>query len=274
MNHASDPGDLLRVSHFFQCPDTEILNEVFDRDVYVWDIMDHLPGLMNRFFSETGTKAPLPGAFQVSRWVNREGGDEVTLFVKDGYQADADFICSEFRLAVGKGTVFEPGAVLKPPAIFGRDTEIRQAAYIRGGVLVGDHCTVGHATEVKTAIFMDHTEAGHFAYVGDSVLGNYVNLGAGTRLANLPFRSLKQKQANVFPAFDLRAMNTRIHTGRSKFGAVLGDGVETGCNATLAPGTLVGPDSWIYPCLFLKSGYYPERSVIKPGYRIAIDRRR
>lgn len=109
---------------------------------------------------------------------------------------------------------------------------------------------------------MNHSEAGHFAYIGDSIIGNYVNLGAGTRLANLRFRSLEQKQKQLFPEIFVELNNEKLPTNLSKFGAILGDGVETGCNTVIAPGSLIGRETWIYPCAFVKGGYYPERSII------------
>ena len=91
------------------------------------------------------------------------------------------------RIRIGKGVLIEPTAYVKSPTIIGDQTEIRHGAYIRGHCLIGNNCVVGHTTEVKHTIFMDNAKAGHFAYLGDSILGNQVNLGAGTKLANLRF---------------------------------------------------------------------------------------
>ena len=102
----------------------------------------------------------------------------------------ASIVCSgaallDSDIQIGRGSIVEPGALIKGPTIIGDNTEVRQGAYLRGNCLVGDRCVVGHATEVKTSIMLNGSKAGHFAYIGDSILGNDVNLGAGTKLANL-----------------------------------------------------------------------------------------
>ena len=119
-------------------------------------------------------------------------------------------------VVLGQGVVIEPGALIKSPAIIGTGTEIRHGAYLRGDVLTGERCTIGHDTEVKNSIFMNHSEAGHFAYVGDSILGSYVNLGAGTKLANLELRRADDKLHENFPPIFLRLAGKKIQTGLSK----------------------------------------------------------
>ena len=157
------------------------------------------------------------------------------------------------NIYIGKGTVIEPGALIKGPTIIGNNTEVRQGAYIRGDCLIGDRCVVGHTTEVKTSIMLNDAKAGHFAYVGDSILGNHVNLGAGTKLANLKIIDVEMK---------LRIEGEVYKTGLRKLGAILGDHVETGCNSVTSPGTLLGKGSLVYPCLNVPGGYYPKRSII------------
>jgi len=154
---------------------------------------------------------------------------------------------------IGKGTVVEPGALLKGPTIIGDNTEVRQGAYIRGNCLIGNRCVVGHTTEVKTSIMLNNAKAGHFAYIGDSILGNGVNLGAGTKLANLKIIDVEMK---------LKAEGEVYKTGLRKLGAILGDNVETGCNSVTSPGTLLGKKSLVYPCVNVPGGYYPTRSII------------
>lgn len=157
-------------------------------------------------------------------------------------------------ISIGDGTVIEPGALIKGPTIIGKNTEIRQGAYIRGNCLISDRCVVGHTTEMKNAIMLNNAKAGHFAYIGDSILGNNVNLGAGTKLANLKI---------VGSEVNLKIKDRTYKTGLRKFGAILGDGVETGCNSVINPGVLLGKTSIVYPNINVKGGYYPERSVIK-----------
>ena len=160
------------------------------------------------------------------------------------------------RIAVGAGSVVEPGALLKGPVVIGKNSEIRQGAYIRGDCIVGDGCVVGHTTEMKSSIMLNGAKAGHFAYIGDSILGKDVNLGAGTKLANL----------KVIPGSIILIVNKKRHnTGRRKLGAILGDETETGCNSVTSPGTLMGPRSIVYPCVCVPGGYYPKRTLIVPA---------
>ena len=154
---------------------------------------------------------------------------------------------------IGKGTVVEPGALIKGPTIIGNNTEVRQGAYIRGNCIIGDGCVVGHTTELKTAIMLNDSKAGHFAYIGDSILGNGVNLGAGTKLANLKVIDLE---------ISLKVDGEIYKTGLRKLGAILGDNVETGCNSVTNPGTLFGKRSIVYPGVNVPGGYYPAHSII------------
>ncbi|RMF98007.1 MAG: glucose-1-phosphate thymidylyltransferase [Candidatus Schekmanbacteria bacterium] len=158
------------------------------------------------------------------------------------------------RIFIGEGTTIEPGVMIREPAIIGRNVEIRQGAYFRGNVIVADNCVVGHATELKHSIMLEGAHAPHFNYLGDSILGQKVNLGAGTILSN--FKMTENKMVVV----DFNG--EKIDTGLRKFGALLGDFSETGCNAVLNPGTIVGPNSLIYP-LSLVRGYIAPKTIYK-----------
>jgi len=158
------------------------------------------------------------------------------------------------HISIGHGVVVESGAMIKEPAIIGDNTEIRQGAYLRGYCLVGNRCVVGHDTEVKHTVFLDGAKAGHFNYLGDSILGGGVNLGAGTKLANLRFLPGTVRVRHGASSED---------SGLRKLGAVLGDRVQTGCNAVTSPGTLLGPDSLLMPNTTAPSGFHPARSVIR-----------
>ncbi|MBE0585090.1 MAG: hypothetical protein IH612_15185, partial [Desulfofustis sp.] len=138
------------------------------------------------------------------------------------------------RIELGAGSLVEGGATIKAPAIIGACTEVRQGAYLRGYCLVGKRCVVGHATEVKHSIFLDDAKAGHFAYLGDSILGNDTNLGAGTKFANLKF---------LPGTIQIIVDDTLIDTGMRKIGAILGDRSQTGCNSVTNPGTIIGRQS-------------------------------
>jgi bifunctional N-acetylglucosamine-1-phosphate-uridyltransferase/glucosamine-1-phosphate-acetyltransferase GlmU-like protein len=157
-------------------------------------------------------------------------------------------------IKIGKGVLIESGAFIKSPTIIGDQTEVRQGAYIRGNCLIGRKCVVGHVTEVKHSIFLDGAKAGHFAYLGDSILGNEVNLGAGTKLANLRF--IKGDVA-------VRTDEGQVNTGLRKLGAILGDHVQTGCNTVTNPGTLLGRKSMVLPNVTVPSGYHGDNSLIR-----------
>jgi bifunctional N-acetylglucosamine-1-phosphate-uridyltransferase/glucosamine-1-phosphate-acetyltransferase GlmU-like protein len=170
--------------------------------------------------------------------------DDISIIMPGAYLFDD-------RIIIGTGTVIEPGALIKGPAVFGDNTEIRQGAYVRGDCLVGDGCVVGHTTEIKGSIMLDGAKAGHFAYIGDSILGKKVNLGAGTKLANLRV---------IGGTISIKSGRERFDTGRRKLGAIIGDQTETGCNSVTSPGTLLGPGSIVYPCVSVPPGYYPGRT--------------
>jgi UDP-N-acetylglucosamine diphosphorylase / glucose-1-phosphate thymidylyltransferase / UDP-N-acetylgalactosamine diphosphorylase / glucosamine-1-phosphate N-acetyltransferase / galactosamine-1-phosphate N-acetyltransferase len=164
----------------------------------------------------------------------------------------AGAVLMDDNISIGKGTVIESGALIKGPTIIGDNNEIRQGAYIRGNVIIGNKCVVGHTTEMKTAVMLGESKAAHFAYVGDSILGK-VNLGAGTRLANL-----KMTESKIVVSI----AGKKYETGLRKFGAICADGVETGCNSVTAPGTLLGKNVLLYPNATGR-GYYPPNTIIK-----------
>lgn len=147
----------------------------------------------------------------------------------------------EGRVFIAKGAKVEPTAYIQGPTYIGPGTEVRHGAYIRGSVYVGKDCVVGHTTELKSAVFFDGAKAGHFAYVGDSILGRQVNLGAGTKLANLRLNK------GLVSYTDPRT-GQKIASSLKKFGAILGDNVQTGCNSVLSPGSLLLPNTSILPC--------------------------
>lgn len=166
---------------------------------------------------------------------------------------DGAFIIKPELVLIMPGVVIEPGAYIEGPCIIGEESVIRHGAYIRGNVITGKRVVIGHATEVKNALFFDDAKAAHFAYVGDSVLGSEVNLGAGVKLANL-----KLNRGSISLYHD----GERVNTGLKKFGACLGDGAQLGCNAVANPGTLFGRGASCYPCVTV-SGFVPEGAVIK-----------
>lgn len=166
--------------------------------------------------------------------------------------AGAVFMEGEIHLA--PGCKIEPGALIKGPSFIGPGSEVRQGAYLRGGCLIGRACVVGHTTEVKNSVMLDEAKAGHFAYLGDSILGRDVNLGAGTKLANLKI---------IERPYHFMVEGERYTLNRRKFGAIMGDEVQTGCNTVTNPGTILGKRSLVAPCVSVPSGFHAPRSVIK-----------
>jgi bifunctional UDP-N-acetylglucosamine pyrophosphorylase / glucosamine-1-phosphate N-acetyltransferase len=142
---------------------------------------------------------------------------------------------------IGKGTVVEAGAAIKGPAWIGERCQIRPGCYIRENVIVGDGVVLGNSCEFKNCVIFNNAQIPHFSYVGDSILGHRAHLGAGVILSNL---RLDHQEILV------RHEGTVIATGLRKFGAIIGDRVEIGCNAAINPGTLIGRDCMIYPLTY------------------------
>lgn len=171
----------------------------------------------------------------------------------DDYERIAEYVW------IGKGTMVESTAMLKGPAIIGYDCEIRHAAYIRENVIIGNGVVIGNSTELKNAVVFNEAEIPHFNYVGDSVLGYKAHLGAGVIISNLKLT----KDIIKINAAD----GINYDTGLRKFGALIGDRAEIGCNAVLNPGTIIGRDSVVYS-LTTARGIIPERHILKNDGRI------
>jgi UDP-N-acetylglucosamine diphosphorylase / glucose-1-phosphate thymidylyltransferase / UDP-N-acetylgalactosamine diphosphorylase / glucosamine-1-phosphate N-acetyltransferase / galactosamine-1-phosphate N-acetyltransferase len=142
------------------------------------------------------------------------------------------------QVFIGEGTLVEDGVMIKGPAIIGRNCEIRHNAYIRQNVIIGDNCIVGNACEVKNSFFFNQAVAPHFNYVGDSILGYKAHLGAGVKISNYKLTS-----GNVV----VEMGGKRWETGLRKFGALIGDHADIGCNTVLNPGSIIGRGSILYP---------------------------
>ena len=154
---------------------------------------------------------------------------------------------------IGRGTTVEQGAMIKGPAWIGEDCEVRNGCYIRENVVVGNGVVLGNSCEFKNCIIFDEAEIPHFNYVGDSILGHKSHLGAGVILSNV---RLDRREIVV------RGQGTAIATGLRKFGAVIGDRAEIGCNAVLSPGSVIGRNSLLYPGTQWR-GVAPANSVVK-----------
>jgi len=227
MGYNTQPMEELSPKAFFST-EGYLHEELFKNAVFVWDALHRLTAYLER---------------------QKLGNIEIVV-PKEVYLVNPQLI------SIGKGTVVEPGVYIQGPCIIGPNCVIRHGAYIRGSVVTGEGCVIGHDTEIKHAILLNRAMAPHFNYVGDSILGNDSNLGAGVKLAN--FRLDHGEVSVLF-------QGKKIGTGLKKFGAIVGDGTQLGCNVVANPGTLLGPKVLCYPCLNI-GGVIPSMKVIKGSY--------
>src|ERR1017187_7551291 len=164
------------------------------------------------------------------------------------------------QIFIGEGTVVEDGVMIKGPAIIGKNCRIRHNAYLRENVIIGDDCVVGNSTEIKNSLLFNHAIAPHYNYVGDSILGHKAHLGAGVKISNF----------KLFPGnIEVEMDGVPFDTGLRKFGALLGDGAEAGCNAVLNPGSILGRGAVVYPNVFWR-GILPANMIAKNKAEIAV----
>jgi len=251
--------NMIPIDRFFTHLDSFRHGNLYSGEGAPWEPLATLDTSIASLLESDGESAALPEGL---RLIGGGGAGRLGIFVEQWIELAAPL--SAHGIRIGRGTVLEPTAIIKSPAIIGGHCEVRQGAYLRGNVLVGDHCVIGHATEIKNSIVMDHSEAGHFNYIGDSILGHHVNLGAGSRLANLQFRTPDEMRTGALLPVVVEIGGERVSTGLTKFGAVVGDYVEVGCNSVLCPGALVGRESWIYPNTTVAKGYYPPQTFLSP----------
>ncbi len=178
---------------------------------------------------------------QLKRWLSElldsfEVGDQPKILSKVSPKAEITG-----RVYIDEDCKVEPFSYIQGPAFITKFSEIRHGAYLRGNTYIGTHCVVGHTTEIKESVMLDHAKAGHFAYIGNSILGRHVNLGAGTKLANLKLNNSLVKYKDP----QTKKINS---SGLKKFGSILGDYCQTGCNSVLSPGSLLMPYSTVLPC--------------------------
>ena len=202
---------------------------IFDGCIHAWEVLSKIEAYLERITKQNPPKR-FPGA---------SIGD---------------------RVVIGAGTVVEPGALIKGPAIIGKNCQIRHNAYIRENVIIGDNCVVGNASELKNAFLFNGVQAPHYNYIGDSVLGYKAHLGAGVKISNV-----KLLAGNVLVELD----GVPTDTGLRKFGALMGDHAEAGCNAVLNPGTILGRNSVVYPNVFWR-GILPASMIAKNKAEIEV----
>ncbi len=192
---------------------------IFANCEYIWDFLKFLPDYIKQNLKSEIQGVVMPGAFV------------------DG------------NVFIGKGTVVQPGAWVRGPSIIGENCEIRHGAYVGFNTLAGDRVVLGHASEIGNSIFLNDSRAPHFAFVGHSILGNKVNLGAGTKLSNLKV---------TFKEIEIQG----IKTGLTNIGAIIGDNSSLGCNTVCQPGTFIGKNVYGYPLAML-GGFIPSNKIVK-----------
>ena len=201
----------------FDCQ-TQYIKPLFEGVVYPWEILPKIKGYIKELIG-TG----LLGFTEIS----------------DG-------------VYVGEDVKIAKTATIMPPAIIGKGTEIRPNAFIRGNVITGENCVIGNATELKNCVLLNNVQVPHYNYVGDSVLGNYAHMGAGSICSNL-----KSDKKEIVICGD-----TKYKTGLKKIGGILGDRADIGCGCVLNPGTVIGKGTSVYPLTALR-GVYPEGCIVK-----------
>lgn len=213
---------MFTAAEFFELEHTAH-SKLFESDKYVWDALKQIPSYL-KFRLKPAVLGELLGK---------------------PYISDAVFI--------GHGTIVEQGATLKGPAWIGDNCHLRSGCYVRENVIVGNGVVMGNSCEFKNCIIFNEAQIPHFSYVGDSIVGYKTHLGAGVILSNV---KLDHTEISVLAADGL------IATGLRKFGAIVGDRTEIGCNAVLNPGSVIGRDCIIYPGTNFR-GVLPANSIIK-----------
>lgn len=160
---------------------------------------------------------------------------------------------------IGKNVTIHPTATIEAPAIIGSGTEIRPGAFIRGNVITGSNCVIGNSSELKNSILLDNVQVPHYNYIGDSILGNYAHMGAGSICSNLKSDG---KSVVIHSDHDYK-------TGLRKVGGILGDHADVGCGCVLNPGTVIGKNTSVYPLTALR-GVIPEDCIVKSADNIIL----
>lgn len=199
---------------------TEVLflKEVFDKSTYPWEILPQIKVIVSNV-------------------------------LKSGLEG---YHLLEEGILVGENVKIAKTATIEPPAIIGANTELRPGAFIRGNVIIGEGCVIGNSSELKNSILLNHVQVPHYNYVGDSILGDYAHMGAGSILSNL-----KSGGKNIVIHGD-----KEYETGLRKIGGFLGEHADIGCGSVLNPGTIIGKGTRVYPLSMLR-GCFPEKSIVK-----------
>lgn len=203
--------------------DNPLLKDVFEKSTYPWEILPQIKVIVKKAL---------------------ENGVEGFHLLEEG-------------ILVGENVKIAKTATIEAPAIIGSNTELRPGAYLRGNVIIGGGCVIGNSSELKNCILLNHVQVPHYNYVGDSILGDYAHMGAGSILSNL-----KSGGSNIVIHGD-----KDYETGLRKIGAFLGEHADIGCGSVLNPGTIIGKNTRVYPLSMLR-GCYPENSIVKSPVNI------
>jgi len=236
-------------------------SKIFEDVERPWDALPKIRDYILKFLAHKTASQNLPDGLE---HLKGEGTNADWLYCSKPLLLVEDLYCRDLEIFIGAGTKIEPTAIINDFSVIGTNCEIRHSAYLRGDLICGNHCTLGHSSEIKGSIIMNHTEMGHFNYIGDSVLGSFVNIGAGTKLANLKFRTPEAKIEVSFPEITFMLDGEKVSTGLSKFGAIIGDYSETGCNSVLSPAVMLGTECWVYPNFTVPSGQYEPKTFLAP----------
>lgn len=211
---------------FFEFKDSNILSSLFEGIDYPWEALSKI-----KEFLLLQAKGKVLG--EVSKMAH---------------------ISNEKQIYIAKTAKVDAFVLIEGACYIGEKSVIRQGAYLRDGVIIGEGCVVGHSSEVKSSILLDGSKAPHFNYIGDSILGHKVNMGAGSICANYRFdhKNIKVQGSE----------KQRLDTSLKKLGAIIGDEAQIGCNTVLNPGTLVGKKVFSFPSICI-GGYIPPQSLIK-----------
>lgn len=209
----------MKNAELFENLDTTLARTLFEETVYPWEVLP----LIKAFVLQVGPTLP---------------NDEYEL--------------TEETVWIHRSAKLYPGAYIAGPTIIGPETEVRPGAFLRGSILVGRKCVVGNSTELKNCILFDNVQVPHYNYVGDSILGNFAHMGAGSICSNV-----KSDKKNIVVHGD-----EERETGLRKFGAILGDRADVGCNSVLCPGTVLGAGARVYPLSRVR-GVVPKAHIYK-----------
>lgn len=208
---------LVETKDLFECH-IPFLKEVFENSQYPWQILPQIKEICAKLVQNG-----IPGYTEI-----------------------------EPGILVGENVKIAKTATIEAPAIIGPNTELRPGAFLRGNVIIGEKCVIGNSSELKNSILLDHVQVPHYNYVGDSILGDYAHMGAGSILSNL-----KSGGSNVVIHGE-----KDYETGLRKIGGFLGEHADIGCGSVLNPGTIIGKNTSVYPLSMLR-GVYPANSIVK-----------